>query len=80
MKTYTITEGKAQLSALVAKVQASGEPVYLGKGGIPSVQIIPYKPNHGAKRLGAFQGQIKISDDFDSWDEEEASALGLLGS
>ncbi len=78
MKTLTITESKAQLSALVKQVIQTGRPVTIGRSGTPMVQLVPYKSSGPAnKRIGAFTGKIQIADDFDHWDESEASALGL---
>jgi prevent-host-death family protein len=77
MKTYTITESKAQLSALVERVLKTGEPVVIGRSGQPMVQLVPFRKAPGHNRLGAFAGRIQMSDDFDQWDEPEAKSLGL---
>jgi len=79
MKTYTITESKAQLSALVKQVMETGEMVVIGKQGEPMVKLTRYQPeSKPPQRLGAFAGQIKLAEDFDEWGEEEARALGIL--
>ena len=78
MKTYTITESKAQLSALVEKVLKTGESVVIGRNGKPMVELKVYQSDHAKNRLGAFSGQIQMADDFDQWDEEEAKAFGIL--
>lgn len=79
MKTYTITESKAQLSSLVQQVMETGEMVVIGKHGQPMVKLTPYRldPPSG-KRVGAFEGQISYSDDYEEWGEEEARAFGML--
>jgi prevent-host-death family protein len=78
MKTYTITESKAQLSSLVKQVMETGEMVIIGKHGQPMVKLSPYRPKPNAwQRLGAFKGQIKLSKDYDEWDDEESHALGI---
>ncbi len=79
MKTLTITESKAQLSALVERVVTTGRPVTIGRAGKPMVQLVPYGPARAARRLGAFRGKIKIPRDFDVWPDEEAEALGMKG-
>lgn len=79
MKTLTISEGKAQLSALVERVVSTGQPVTLGRAGKPMVQLVPYKPTVKGKRWGAFKNRIRLAGDFDSWGPEEARALGLEG-
>lgn len=77
MKTLTITESKAQLSALVEHVVTTREPITLGRAGKPMVQIIPYQPASAGKRLGHFEGKIKLNENFDVWDAEEAAAFGV---
>lgn len=78
MKTWTITESKTQLSALVEQVVATGRPVVIGRSGKPMVQLVPYLPQKGAnRRVGAFKRRIRMAANFDSWDEEEALALGI---
>lgn len=77
MRTLTITESKAQLSALVERVVRTGEPITIGRAGRPMVQLVPYKPAPTGARLGAFAGRIRILPGFDQWDAEEAGALGL---
>ncbi len=77
MKTYTITESKAQLSALVQQVMETGEAVVIGRNGRPMVQLIPYQANTTVNRIGGFAGRVQMSDDFDTWDTEESQALGL---
>ena len=77
MKTYTITESKAQLSALVQEVLQTGQPVVIGKAGKPMVQLVPYAVMPKGKRIGAYAGKIRMRPDFDQWDAPEAKALGL---
>lgn len=78
IKTFTITESKAQLSALVERVLSSGEPVAIGRGGKPMVQIVRYaQPEKKPRRTGAFVGKIKMAGDYDQWNREESKALGL---
>ncbi len=78
-KTLTITESKAQLSALVARVVSSGEPVTIGRAGKPMVQLVRYDaPKKKPRRIGAFQGKITMSADYHHWNAEEREALGLV--
>jgi len=78
MKTYTITESKTQLSALVQQVMETGEAVVIGRGGKPMVQLTPYMPSKPGSPIGLFEGEIHLSDDFDSWGEDEQKALGMI--
>ncbi len=78
-KTFTITESKAQLSALVERVVASGEPVAIGRAGRPMVQLVRYAAaGKKPRRLDAFRGKIKMASDFEGWGVEESKALGLI--
>lgn len=78
MKTYTITESKAQLSALVEEVATTKRPVVIGRAGKPMVQLVPYQPVKMGRRIGGFEGRIEIAADFDEWGEDEARAFGTL--
>jgi hypothetical protein len=44
----------------------------------PVVKLIAYQPNKTHQRLNHFNGQIKLSEDFDIWPEEEAEFLGII--
>jgi prevent-host-death family protein len=65
MKTLTIAESKTQLSALIEKVVSTGKPVTIGRAGKPMVQLVPYTPATGGKRIGAFIGKVIKSADYD---------------
>lgn len=78
MKTWTITESKAQLSALVESVATTGKPVVIGRAGRPMVQLVPYHPSaKSGRRLGTFKGKIRLAADFARWEGEEARAFGV---
>jgi hypothetical protein len=49
----------------------------IGKAGKPMVQLVRYVPSSGGRRLGAMRGRIRTAPDFDSWNEEDARALGM---
>jgi hypothetical protein len=46
--------------------------------GKPVVRITRYAPAPSNQRLGLFQGQLRIADDFDVWPEEIARDLGMV--
>lgn len=75
--TFTIGEAKTNLSKLIALAE-EGERVELHRGKEPVAQLVPL-PKAGAARRepGALAGRIKISEDFDSWPEDVAAALGI---
>jgi antitoxin (DNA-binding transcriptional repressor) of toxin-antitoxin stability system len=77
MKTLTITESKANLSALVKKVFTSGKAIAVGRAGKPMVQLVKFTPAQGTNRIGAFAGKITVAPDFKTWEGEEVTAIGL---
>ncbi|MCP4749427.1 MAG: type II toxin-antitoxin system prevent-host-death family antitoxin [Proteobacteria bacterium] len=76
MQITNISEAKAQLSALIEKVQA-GEDVIIGKAGKPVARLIRYENNRQPRYPGAWKGKIKIADDFDELPEDIAKAFGM---
>ncbi len=59
-------EAKSQLSKLVARAEA-GEEVVIARDGKPAVRLTPVEagPTPAARALGAWCGQVWMSDDFD---------------
>jgi prevent-host-death family protein len=62
MGAFSIAEAKAQLSAIVARVE-NGEPVTITKRGIPVVKIVPVnavpvKPKLDLEKLRAFRASM----------------------
>ncbi len=76
MQIANISEAKAQLSALIAKVQA-GEEVIIGKGGKPVARLVKFENKQKARKPGALKGKITISDDFDALPDDLAKAFGM---
>jgi len=76
MIVNTITEAKAQLSALIEKA-LSGEEIIIKKAGKPVAVLHKYE-FHKVKRLpGALKGKIKIADDFDTLPKDIAKVFGI---
>lgn len=75
MVVNTITEAKAQLSALVERA-ASGEEIIISKAGKAVAVLVPYNRATGVRQPGRLRGKIRIADDFDSLPEDIASAFG----
>ena len=71
MKTVNIHEAKTHLSRLIARV-AQGESVVIGKAGVPVAVLSPYVSPVKDRKPGAMKGKIKISDDFDAYDDRIA--------
>lgn len=61
MKMYTISYAKAQLSALVARVEA-GQEVIIGRGDRPAVRLVPYRPGKKRSILGASAQPMEMPD------------------
>lgn len=78
MELLNITQAKAQLSSVIERVTTKGEEFIIGKAGKPVAKIIPYQPAQKKRRLGFLKGQIKIADDFDTWPDDIAKALGII--
>ncbi len=76
MQIANISQAKAQLSALIEKVQA-GEEVIIGKAGKPVARLVKFENNQKARKPGALKGKIKISDDFDVLPDDIAKAFGM---
>ena len=77
MQITNISEAKAQLSALVEKVQ-NGEEVVIGKAGKPVAKLIRYDYQETPRSPGALRGQIKIAPDFDDLPDDIALAFGVV--
>jgi len=73
MVVQTITEAKAQLSALVDRA-AQGEEV--SKAGKAVAVLLPYSRASAARQPGRLRGKIRIADDFDTLPDDIADALG----
>ncbi|MBN1947464.1 MAG: type II toxin-antitoxin system Phd/YefM family antitoxin [Bradymonadales bacterium] len=77
MIVNTITEAKAQLSALIERVQ-QGEEVIIHKAGKPVAVLIAYG-GYSEKRVpGALRGQIEIAPDFDELPPDIAESFGMI--
>jgi prevent-host-death family protein len=75
MVVNTITEAKAQLSALVERA-ANGEEIIISKAGKAMAVLVPYTHASGTRRPGRLRGKIHIAEDFDTLPEEIAHAFG----
>lgn len=76
MVVNTITEAKAQLSALIEKV-IQGEEVVIKKAGKPVAVLNKYESHAVTRKPGAFEGQITIAEDFDELPGDIAMAFGM---
>jgi prevent-host-death family protein len=67
MKTYNISEAKAQLSRLIEQA-AKGESFVIAKAGKPMVKVIALDAPQAShvKRFGFMAGRIKVPEDFNT--------------
>ncbi|MBU2509793.1 type II toxin-antitoxin system prevent-host-death family antitoxin [bacterium] len=77
MQITNISDAKAQLSALIERVQ-SGEDVIIGKAGKPVAKLVRYEKGKQERVPGALKGKIKISEDFDELPDDIANAFGMV--
>ncbi|MDE0026227.1 MAG: hypothetical protein OXP69_17610 [Spirochaetaceae bacterium] len=62
-------EAKSQLSRL-AELAWQGEEIVICKAGKPWLNLVPYRKRLQERKPGGFEGQIRMSPDFDEEDEE----------
>ena len=71
-----LTEAKAKFSEVVDRA-SKGEEIIVMRMGHPVVRISRYEPAGTNRRLGFFEGQIHLTEDFDDWPEDIAHSLGI---
>ena len=71
-----VTEAKAKFSEVVDRA-SHGEEIIVTRMGRPVARITRYEPAAAKRRLGFFEGQIHLSEDFDDWPEDIARDLGI---
>jgi prevent-host-death family protein len=77
MRRVNVHEAKTQLSRLLEEVEA-GERIVIARAGEPVAVLAPYKAAVRRRRLGLFEGQVKIHDDFDELPADIAAAFGAI--
>ncbi len=75
-KVINLYEAKTNLSALVDRA-AEGEEIIIAKAGRPLARLVPLQGLAVPRRPGGWEGQVRISDDFDApLPPEIAAAFG----
>lgn len=70
-------EAKTQLSKLVERAEA-GEEIVITRRGQPAARLVPEHRGQGFAALaGAWQGRVRIADDFDELPDDLADSLGM---
>ncbi len=77
MRHVNIHEAKTQLSRLLEEVEA-GDRIVIARAGQPVAVLSPYKAAVRKRRLGQFEGQATILEDFDDLPADIARALGAI--
>jgi prevent-host-death family protein len=62
---YNLYEAKTSLSRLVDRA-ASGEEIILSKAGKPMAKLVPFHRPPEPRQPGGWEGQVRISEDFDA--------------
>ena len=62
MKVVNVRQAKAQLSRLLAQVEA-GEEVLIARRGEPVARLVPCKPR-GKRRPDVLKGKVVVPEDF----------------
>jgi len=75
MVVRSITQAKAELSALIEQVQ-KGNEIILAKGGKPVAKLVAYRGPSAPRRPGSMAGQLWIAPDFDELPDDMAESFG----
>jgi len=65
-----VYEAKAAFSKLLSRAEA-GETIIIARNGTPVAQFGPISTPHRPVVFGDLRGRIRISEDFDSWTEQD---------
>jgi prevent-host-death family protein len=57
-------EAKTELSRLVERA-LRGEEIIIARAGVPVVRLVPVV-QRGERKLGQWEGQVDMADDFDA--------------
>jgi prevent-host-death family protein len=77
MVIHTVSEAKAQLSKLLAKVE-SGEEIVIGRNGRPIAKLVPFETAKKPRTPNVLKGKFSIADDFDVLPDDIARAFGMI--
>jgi len=64
MKAVNTHDAKTQFSRLLRRV-ATGEEITIANRGVPVARLVPVNAATAKRKLGAFKGQITMTEDFD---------------
>lgn len=77
MAAVEIHQAGGQLPKLIQRVEA-GDEIVITRRGKPVARLVPERRGQGfASLAGAWQGRIRIADDFDELPDDLADPLGM---
>jgi len=76
MVINTISEAKAQLSALVERV-LQGEEVIIARAGKPVAVLKAFQGHDRPRKPGSMKGKIRVAPDFDDLPADIGDAFGV---
>lgn len=62
---YSLFEAKTSLSELIDRA-ASGEEIILSRAGKPAAKLVPLCRSREPRQPGGWEGQVRISEEFDA--------------
>jgi prevent-host-death family protein len=65
-----VYDAKTRLSQLIARVE-DGEEITIARHGRPVARLVPFTEHQQVRTPGIWRGQVKISDDFDNFSDDE---------
>lgn len=71
----SIYEAKSKLSKLIAEVERTGQEIVIRRHNVPVAKLVPFRPAAEPRRLGGWEGQLRIADDFDELPAELDAAF-----
>ena len=74
--TLNITEARARFSEIVDQV-SRGEEIIITRMGRPIARLTRYEEAASHRRLGFFEGKIRLAENFDDWPADIARDLGI---
>jgi prevent-host-death family protein len=74
MPTVNIHAAKTHLSRLVDEA-AAGQEIVIARAGKPVARLVALEPEKKRRKLGVFDGEFNVPDDFDTMCAEEIRAM-----
>ncbi len=69
-----VHEAKTTLSELLRRVEA-GEDIVIARANRPVARLVAYSPERWERRLGGWEGDVVVADDFDATPREVVDAF-----